>query len=170
MDECVILSMPPTLIDGRPDYFSKTARSRPGHREAARRRLGAGALAVLARRLPDDRPERPAERAEAREADVEGHVGHAPIGLAQQEHRALDAAALEVAVRRLAEGRAEGADEMRLRHVRELRERRDVERLRVAAIHGVARAEHAPVALLDGAAHWLPRAPIGQTRLTGRIR
>ncbi len=41
-------------------------------------------------------------------------VGHAAIRLPQQEHRPLDAAALQVAVRRLAEGGAEDADEMRL--------------------------------------------------------
>ena len=48
-----------------------------------------------------------AERAEAVEADVEADIGDAAIGRSQQEHRALDAPALQVAVRRLAEGVAE---------------------------------------------------------------
>ena len=114
-----------------------------------------GAVAVRARRLADDRAERPAERAEAREADVEADLGDAALGLAQHEHRPLDAAALEVAVRRLAEGGAEGPDEVRLGDVRDPRERGDVERVRVAAVHRIAGAEHAPVGLLDCAAHRL---------------
>src|SRR2546430_10266622 len=111
MDECVILNMAPTLMDGRRHVFSETARSRPRHREAARDGLRVRPLAVLARRLPDDRPERAAERAEAREANVEADLGHAPMGLAQQEHRPPDTATLQVAIRYLAEGRAEGPEE-----------------------------------------------------------
>src|SRR3954451_14050871 len=108
-----------TLIEHLHARFSKTARSRPGHREAVRNGLRLGARAVRARRLADDLAEGPAERAEAAEADVEADVGDAAIGLDEQEHRPLDAPALEVAVRRLAEGGAEGADEVRLRDVRD---------------------------------------------------
>jgi hypothetical protein len=71
----------------------------------------------------------------------------------QQEHRALDPAALEVAVRRLAERRAEGSDEVRLGDAGDPGQRGDGERLGVAAVHRVARAEQPAVALLDGTAH-----------------
>src|SRR5919112_727208 len=147
------LSMATKLLGAPPADFSETARSHPGLREVARDRLGLGAAAVLGRRLADDLAERAAERAEAEEADVEADLGDAAVALAQQEHRALDAAALEVAVRGLAERRAERADEVRLRGERDARERRHVERLRVGAVHRVARAEHAAVGLLHGAAH-----------------
>jgi hypothetical protein len=72
------------------------------------RRLGA----VGRRRHAQDLAERPAERAEAREADVEADLRDAAVGLAQEERRALDPAALQVAVRRLAEDGAELAREM----------------------------------------------------------
>src|SRR3954447_16800014 len=153
MDECVILSMRATLVDARLECFSKTARSRPRHREAVRNGLDVGSPAVLGRRLADYGPERAAEGAEAREADVEADLGHAALGLPQEEHRPLDAPALKVTVRRLAERGAEGADEVRLRHVGDTRERRDVERLRVAAVHRVSCAEQAAVGLLDFATH-----------------
>jgi hypothetical protein len=45
---------------------------------------------------------------------VEADVGDAAIRRTEEEHRALDAPALQVAVRRLAERRAKAADEMRL--------------------------------------------------------
>jgi hypothetical protein len=81
------------------------------------------------------------------------NVRDAAIALAQQEHRALDAAALQVAVRRLAERRAEGADEVRLGHVGDGGQRAHVERLRVRAVHRVARPQQASVLVLDRAAH-----------------
>src|SRR3954452_5939556 len=70
------------------------------------------AFAVVRRRLADDLAERPAERPQAREADIETDVGDAPIRLAEQEHRPLDPAPLEVAVRRLAEHPPEAATEV----------------------------------------------------------
>src|SRR6202040_2152995 len=94
-----------------------------------------------------------AEGTEAGETDVEADIGDAAVALAQQEHRALDPAPLEVAVRRLAEGRAEGPDEVRLGDAGDPGERGDVERLGVAAVHRVARAEQPAVDLLDAAAH-----------------
>src|SRR5690242_8575735 len=130
---------------GSPRFSEIAAWSRPRHREARRYGDGLAAGAELARRLAHDLAERPAERAEAVEADVERDLGHAAVGLAQQEHRALDAAALQIAVRRLAEGRLEGADEVGLRGVRHARERGDVQRLRVLAVHRVARPQHAAV-------------------------
>src|SRR3954454_24338008 len=96
-------SMAATLTRGPRLRFSETARSRPGHRKAVRDRQRHRAQPVLRRRLPDDRAEGPAERPEAGEAGVEADLGHAAVGLAQQEHRALHAPALEVAMRRLAE-------------------------------------------------------------------
>src|SRR5947207_15676375 len=153
MDECVILSMAPTLADARPLRFSKTARSRPRHREAVRDGLYVGSSAVDRRRLADDGPEGPAERPEAGEADVQADLRDTPVGLPQEEHRPLDAATLQVAMRGLSESGAKGPDEVRLGDVGDLRERGDVERLRVAPVHRVARPEHAAVGLLDGAAH-----------------
>src|SRR5262249_37508769 len=94
-----------------------------------------------------------AERAQAVEADVEADVGDAAIGRPQQEHRALDAPALQVAVRRLAERRAKRSDEMRLRHVSDPREARDVERLRERAVHRIPRAQHPAIPFLDRSAH-----------------
>src|SRR6266480_2890457 len=94
--------------------FSETARSHPGHREACRRVDDRAAGAIVRRRHADDFAERPAEGAEAVEADVEADVGDAAPGLAQHEHRALDAPALQIAMRSLAERGAEGADEMSL--------------------------------------------------------
>src|SRR3954470_5295781 len=127
------LSMAPTLARARAVRFSETARPRPCHREAGRRRTDGRTPAIRRRRLAEDRAERPAERPEAAEPDLEADVAHRAVRLAQQEHRALDAAALEVAVRRLAERRAERADEVRLGDGGEPRQRRDVERARVAA-------------------------------------
>src|SRR3954451_5977615 len=116
--------MGPKLVEAPPIRFSETARSRPGHAEAGRRGRHGRGLAVLARRLADDDAERAAERAEAPEADVDGDLGHAAVGLAQQEHRALDAPALQVAMRRLPERGAERPDEVRLRDVCDAGERR----------------------------------------------
>src|SRR5918992_2550381 len=134
--------------------FSKTARSRPRLHEA--RRHGSqvpGPPPIGGRRLADDLGEGPAERPQAREAHVEADLGNAALGLTEHEHRPLDAAALQVAVRRLAEGRAKDADEVRLGDVGDPRQRRDVERLGVVAVHRVAGAKHAAVRLFDGPAH-----------------
>jgi hypothetical protein len=105
------------------------------------------------RRLADDVAKRPAEGAQAREADVEADVGHAGGRRPQQEHRPLHAPALQVPVRRLAERRAEGADEVGLGDVGDARQRRDVQRLGVPAVHRVTGPEHPAVGLLDGAVH-----------------
>src|SRR5687768_1542241 len=104
-----------TLPSAQAAGFSESARPRPGHGEAGWHGAGhrRGAVAVRDRRLANDVAERPAEGAEAREADVEADVEDAAVRLAQQPHRALDAAALEVAMRCLAERRVEGADEVR---------------------------------------------------------
>src|SRR4051794_9610692 len=156
MDESrMLLSMRTKLILLARLFFSETARSRPGHHEARRDqlRVAVGVLAVGLRRASDDLAEHARERAQADEADVEADLRDAAVGLPEQEHRALDAAALEVAVRRLAERLAEGADEVRLGHQRDPGDRRDVERLRVGAVHRVARAEQAAVLLLGRSAH-----------------
>src|SRR5437588_8625299 len=103
--------MPGTLDARAPLGFSKTAGSRPCHSEAGRRAVSCGAVAVLGRRATDDLPKRPAERAEAHEAHVEADISHAAVALAEHELRALDAPALQVAMRGLAERRPERADE-----------------------------------------------------------
>src|SRR3954462_4990247 len=116
MDEWVMFSMAVTLVAPCTVGFSETAGSRPGHREAVRDVVGDAAVAVAGGRLADDGAEGAAERPEAGEADVEADVGHAAVGLHEQEHRALDPPALQVAMRGLAEGGPEGADKGRRGH------------------------------------------------------
>src|SRR5690349_4062460 len=92
--------------------FSESARCRPvpGHLHAARDvrpPIALRALPVFGWRLAEHVAESAAEGAQAGEAHVEADLGHRQVAVAQQRHRALDAAALEVAVRRLAEGVAE---------------------------------------------------------------
>src|SRR5215471_15263011 len=91
--------------------FSKTARPRPGHHEAGRHGRHLSLLSEAGGRFADDVAKRATERSEAAETDVEADVRHAPIGRSQQEHRALDAPALQITVRCLAERVAERADE-----------------------------------------------------------
>ena len=86
---------------------------------------------------------------EAREPDVQADLGHRPLGLAQQRHRALESAPLQVAVRRLPERLLERADEVRLGGQRDPRQRRHVERLVVRAVHLVASAQHAAAGGID---------------------
>src|SRR5690242_14313660 len=78
------------------------ARSGPRGDEARRHRHRRVAGAELGGRAPDDVAEGAAEGAEAGEPDVPRDVGHRPVGLSQQGHRALDPAPLEVTVGRLA--------------------------------------------------------------------
>src|SRR5262249_61314502 len=131
---------------------SKTARSRPGHGEAGGNRLDLREPAILGRRFADDVVERPAERSQAGEADVETNLGDGTAGFAEQKHGALDPATLEVTVRRFAERGTEGADEVGLRDACDTGEAGNVQRLSVGAIHCVARAELPAVELLDGTA------------------
>ena len=70
---------------------------------------------VLGWCLTDDLVKSAAERSQAAETDLEADIGHAARALAQQEHRALDPAALQVTVRWLAKCRTERPDEVRLR-------------------------------------------------------
>src|SRR5712691_7960225 len=99
------LSMHATLKEACAVRFSEPAllsrRTHPRHRPACgheQRGSRAGeARAVLRGRLADDRAKRAAERAQAVEAHVEADLGDRPLGLAQQLHRALHAAALQVA-------------------------------------------------------------------------
>src|SRR5829696_4460268 len=103
----IALNMALTLRAGRALRFSETARSHPAHHEAGGHRQRPRSVPVDRRRLTHDAGERAAERAEAREADVEADLGHAEVGLAQQRHRALHPPALKVAVGSLAEGGVE---------------------------------------------------------------
>src|SRR5260370_9789646 len=113
--------------------FSKTARPRPCHREAHRHRHHDAPISVFGRRDADDVAKGAAERAQAAKADVEAYVRHAALGLPEQEHGALDAPSLQVAMRGLAKSRLEGANEVRLGNVADRRQVADVERLRVRA-------------------------------------
>src|SRR5688500_15574152 len=99
--------MCPTLDPVGAADFSETARPRPGHRKTGRRSGHDRVLAVFGGRLADDVAEGARERAQAVEPDVEADVGHAAVRFPQQVHRALDAATLQVAMRRLAKSRPE---------------------------------------------------------------
>src|ERR1700730_5648792 len=101
----------PTLDDVSRAVFSKTARSCPGHREAVWDRFDRAALTIGGWRLAEDFLKNAAERAQAVETKAEEEDGQPSIGRPQQEHCPLDPAALEVAVRRLAERRAKRSDE-----------------------------------------------------------
>src|SRR2546429_9738968 len=101
----------PTLDDVPRVGFSKTARSRPGHREAGGDGLNGTALAVGRGRLTDDVAKTPAERAQAGKSHVEADIRNAAVGRAQQEHGAFDPPALQGPVGGLAEGRSERSDE-----------------------------------------------------------
>src|SRR5690606_27126229 len=90
---------PVTLVAAFFLRFSETARPGPGHGEAVRHGRPVGATAVGAGRDADDVAEGAAEGAEAVEPHVEAHVGDAALGVSQEEHGALDATPLQVAVR-----------------------------------------------------------------------
>src|SRR3954465_8084649 len=96
-------NMAATLPRLGPLRFSETARSGPVRDEAVGGAEREGLRPVPRRRHPHDPPERPAERAQAREPDVEADLRDAAIRLAQQEHRPFHPSPLQVAVRRLAE-------------------------------------------------------------------
>src|SRR5437762_2477363 len=155
------LDMAVTLDDCPPGRFSEPAllsrRAHPRHRPAGRHEqrgaLAREARAVLRGRLADDRAKRATEGAQAVEAHVEADLGDRTRGLAQQLHRTLHAAALQVAVRRLAERGAELAAEMRRGYVGDARERLHIERRGERAIDRVAGAKHATVAVLCCSRH-----------------
>src|SRR5437764_14497318 len=151
-----------TLSGAPPVRFSKTARSRPGLREAAGHPAEVGGPpAVCGRWVADDLLERPAEGAYAGEAHLEADLSDAPIGLAQEKHRPLDPSPLQVAVWCLPEGGAEGADEVRLRAVADPGQGANIQRLGEVAIHRLARAEHVAVRVLGRAAHRRRAYPSG---------
>src|SRR2546430_10016356 len=146
------LMLDPTLDDVSCFGFSKTAWSGPGHREAGRDGDDRPAPTVRGWWLADDVAKDPDEGAEPAEAAIQTAARHAAVGRAQQEHGALAPPALQVTVRRLAKGGAEGADEVRFRDVGNPSQGRQVQWLGVGTVHGVARAKHPAVDLLNGAA------------------
>src|SRR5467141_2482771 len=148
--------MNPMLGAVRRPGFSKTAGSHVGHREAARHRLDLRAIAIFTWRHANDFSKGAAEGTEAVEADIQAYVGDASLRFAQHEHGALDAPALEVAVRSLAEGRSESPDEMRLGHAGNLGEVGNVERVGVGPVDRVPGAKHASIRLLNRASHCSP--------------
>jgi hypothetical protein len=108
-------------------------------RRDGRRRGRPPAARIHARGLADELAERHTEGTEAPETDGEADLGNRERRAPQQLLRALDAAPQKVAVRRLAEGALEAADEMRPRGVRLPREGANVERLREVAINPILR-------------------------------
>jgi len=77
------------------------------------------------------------EGAQAGETHVVADFGDCSLGLAQEEHGALDAAALQVAVWCLTERRGERTAKMGLGDVRNTGQRGHVQWLRVGAVHRV---------------------------------
>src|SRR5215218_2259976 len=132
----------------------RAARPRPRHHHArrdvaGRARAGPPRLAVGRRRHPDHAREGAAERPEAREPDVQADLRHGALRLAQQRHRPLQPAPLQVPVRRLPKRPLERADEVGLRGQRDPGQRRHVERLVVGAVHLVASPQHAAAGGID---------------------
>src|SRR5437879_12554943 len=109
--------------------------------------------AIVGRVHADDVAKGPAEGAETGEPDVEADVGDAAVGLAEQEHRALDSAAWKITRRRAAVSRPERAYVVGLRDAGHLSQRLDVQRLRIGPVDRVARAKHPAIELLDGPGH-----------------
>src|SRR6476659_5635413 len=95
--------------------------------------LAAVALLKGRRRLAHKRAEFRAERPEARVTDQHAHLGHGPVGGAQQVLSTLDAVVCEVLGGRLAVRRTEAADEVVLRHPGPLCNDRDIEVIGIAA-------------------------------------
>lgn len=85
---------------------------------------------------------------QAVEADIEADVRDTAPGRAQEEHRALDAPPLQIAMRRFAERRPERPDEMRLGHFGNPRQPWDAERLRKSTVHGIPGPEQPPITRL----------------------
>src|SRR6188508_428226 len=151
-----------TLLIAWRGRFSKTAGSHPGHPEArGYRGDDSSAATVCRRRLSDDGAERPAERTQAGEADVDADTGDREVGRAQQIHRALDAAPLQVTVRRLAERRSKRADEVRFRGAGKTRQGGHVERFAVGTVHRVPGTEQSAIRLLRDASHAKPATGCG---------
>lgn len=108
---------------------------------------------IRARRLPDDLPKGSAKCPEAAEAYVEADVGHGAVTFAQQKHRTLDPAPLQIAVGRLPEDGAEASTEVGRRNVGHRRHCAHIERLGVGAVHRVTGTQQAPVELFGFATH-----------------
>ena len=127
-------------VSGAQTDLGGPPRSRRDHAHARRNDLEVAvvARAVLRRRLADDLGEARAERAERRTTDGDAGVGDRHP-LTQEGLRTLDASRHEIGVGRLAVRRTELAREVRGRHERGTRHGRDIERLRVVAVHEVAR-------------------------------
>src|ERR1700728_4124378 len=132
------LSMGATLNRGVAARYSESAllpgRAQPRHRPAGRHAQRSAdareTRAVCRGRLTDDLAEGAGERAKAVESDVQADLGDRKAGFAQQLHRTLHPAALEVAMRCLAERSPELTAEVRRRDVCDTRKRRHVQRLR----------------------------------------
>jgi hypothetical protein len=97
--------------------------------------------AIPGRRHPVRPPEARREGADALQADLEADLGDAMVGVAQQRGGALEPPGQEVLMRRLAERPPELPAEVRGREVRGAGELGDVQRLPVAGVGEVLRAE-----------------------------
>src|ERR1700712_1163275 len=118
-------------------HLSETARPCPGLHETRRNIGNRAAKPVRAGRFSGDLPECPAECGMTVEANLHADICDAAICFAEQEHRSLHTASLEVAVRILTERRLEGANEVSLGDDRDSRQCLDVERARPVPVHRV---------------------------------
>ena len=110
------------------------------------KQVGTVGMWPLVRKAVGDSPtisrEGTAESAQAVETDIEANVRYAALRGAQKKHGTLDAPALEIAVWSLAERSAEGADKMRLGHLRNARESGNAERFGKRDAFRRARHDH----------------------------
>jgi hypothetical protein len=106
-----------------------------------RRRVGGS---VRSRGQPERPTEARRERTDAAQPDRDADIRDRAVGAAQQRRRAFHPAGQEVLVRRLAERTPKLTAEVRRREVRGAGERRHVERLAVARVDEVLRAEKVP--------------------------
>src|SRR4051812_35380715 len=136
------MSMAMKLVAAGSQRFSIPDRSRHLLCDARRhpRHRARGLFAIDAGRHADKLREARAERAQRRAANLEADLRDAELATPQQRHRSFDAPRHQVRVRRLAIGEAELTAQVPRRHVRAARERLDVKRLRVLAVHPVADA------------------------------
>ena len=114
-------------------------------------------------RSEEPEPQREAEpEADAAKSDGEADVGDGAIGIPEQGGRPLEAARQEVLVRRLAERAAELTAEVRAREVSGPGERGDVERLAIAGVREVLRAQEVAdgVRRVQGAQYRRVRRPV----------
>src|SRR5512133_262558 len=143
--------MIPAMLGARRDsVFSKRAvlRTRVGPDDASRdqRRIGCRRkrCSILGGRLPEHARKAGGERANALEADGEADVGHGAVACPQEGRGSLQPTSQEVRVRRLAECAPELTAEMGAGQPGGAGKVVDVQRLEVASVGEILRAQEVP--------------------------